>query len=116
MKVETSLVATGRVDRAEVNKSHSDAIVVEQFVWEVGETLELIRNVTMAGSHIDGMTVAEVASTCIDNLLAMGSAFEFDGFLEAVHDLAGVLRIPDADGSLIDHHIGAVVFQSGLVP
>ena len=92
-----------------ISVSRLDESVRSQFVWEVGETLELIRTVSMAGSQIDGMSASDILTTCISNLVELGEALEQVGFVERVRSLSDVLLFDPFDGVLVDKHIDDVM-------
>lgn len=92
--------------------SRTDSYVMDQFRWEVEETLELIRSVTMAGSQIDGLTADDIVSTCIANLTELGRVLQFDSFVLSVERLREVVRFDRADGALIDQLIDAVAKET----
>ncbi len=88
--------------------SRHDGIVRDQFRWEVAETLELIRTVSMSDSSIEAMSAAEIFATCIDNLLELGRSLGLESFTEAVRDLDEVLQHDPLDGPLVDKHLDQV--------
>lgn len=92
--------------------SRTDRYVMDQFKWEVDETLELVRSVTMAGSQIDGVTVDDIVNTCIGNLVELGKVLELDSFVTAVERLREVARFDRADGALVDQLIDAVAKEA----
>jgi hypothetical protein len=100
--------ADDRGGMAPVRVSRHDETVRHQFVHEVGETLELIRSVSMAGSRIDDVSTEEILATCIDNLVELGETLELDLFVEAAHALRDVLRFDPFDGALVDKNIDRV--------
>jgi len=103
-------------DRARMAKtdtvSGTDDYVMEQFRWEVDETLELIRSVTMAGSQIAGVTVDEIVNTCITNLMELGRVLGIDTFVVSVERLREVVQFDRADGALVDRLIDAVAKEA----
>jgi len=105
-----------RADRASMVEtdtvSRTDRYVMDQFKWEVDETLELVRSVTMAGSQIDGVTVDDIVNTCIGNLVELGKVLELDSFVTAVERLREVARFDRADGALVDQLIDAVTKEA----
>jgi len=88
--------------------SRYDDHVRDQFIWEVGETLELIRTVSMAGSRIDDLSADDIMGTCVNNLLELGEALRLEPFIEAVRGLNDVLRFDPFDAAMIDKNIDAV--------
>jgi len=113
MSPNPSSAKADRAGMAEMSTvSRTDEYVMDQFRWEVDETLELIRSVTMAGSRIDGVTVDEIVKTCVGNLLELGEALGLGSFVESVERLREVARFDRADGALIDELIGAVAGEA----
>lgn len=100
-------VDRSKMPTAEPLSRHDDH-VRDQFVWEVGETVELIRTVSMAGSRIDGVSADEIMQTCIHNLLELGEALGLVPFLEAVRALQDVIEFDPFDSALIDKNIDNV--------
>lgn len=93
-----------------------DDHVRDQFVWEVGETLELIRTITIGGSAIEGVSVVELCRTCIAGLRDLGETLELDEFVARVDALAAAIESDPLDGALVDKHIDELAAERWAWP